>query len=105
MHVYQLLLAVSARSLFDFVQNTTYSAARFCESTAMERESFRADPEGERVPGTEFMKAVGQSHGVHIHSSASDIVLIPQPSDNPHDPLVSLIFLGENTTGQSLTGA
>ena len=37
------------------------------------------------VPGTEIMTDVGSHHFV----KSSDRVLVPQPSDNPHDPLVS----------------
>ena len=37
------------------------------------------------VPGTEIMTDVGSHHFV----KSSDRVLVPQPSDDPHDPLVS----------------
>ncbi|KAI4133719.1 MAG: hypothetical protein LQ338_000048 [Usnochroma carphineum] len=39
------------------------------------------------VPGTEIMADVGNHHFVKS-SAASGRVLVPQPSDNPHDPLV-----------------
>ena len=43
----------------------------------------------EILPGTEIMMDVGTQH--FLKSSAnSDRVLVPQPSDDPHDPLVSL---------------
>ena len=38
------------------------------------------------VPGTEIMTDVGSHHFV----KSSDRVLVPQPSGDPHDPLVSL---------------
>lgn len=37
------------------------------------------------VPGTEIMTDVGSHHFV----KSSDRVLVPQPSEDPHDPLVS----------------
>ena len=40
------------------------------------------------VPGTEIMKDVGSHHFVKS-SAQSGPVLVPQPSDDPHDPLVS----------------
>lgn len=40
------------------------------------------------VPGTEIMADVGSHHFVKS-STTSDRVLVPQPSNNPHDPLVS----------------
>lgn len=43
------------------------------------------------VPGTEIMTDVGSHHFVKS-SATSDRVLVPQPSDNPHDPLVSLVL-------------
>ena len=42
------------------------------------------------VPGTEIMADVGTHHFVKS-SANSDRVLVPQPSDNPHDPLVSIV--------------
>ncbi|KAL8795615.1 MAG: hypothetical protein Q9195_001853 [Heterodermia aff. obscurata] len=42
------------------------------------------------VPGTEVMTDVGSHHFVKS-SAASDRVLVPQPSDDPHDPLVRLL--------------
>ena len=42
------------------------------------------------VPGTEIMLDVGIHHFVKS-SANSDRVLVPQPSDDPHDPLVSLV--------------
>jgi predicted RNA binding protein YcfA (HicA-like mRNA interferase family) len=38
-------------------------------------------------PGTEIMADVGSHHFVKS-SSTSDRVLVPQPSQDPHDPLV-----------------
>ncbi|KAG9712770.1 hypothetical protein KCU73_g16744, partial [Aureobasidium melanogenum] len=37
----------------------------------------------ELLPGTEIMADVGSHHFVKGHSG----VLVPQPSDDPHDPL------------------
>ena len=41
------------------------------------------------VPGTEVMRDVGSHHFVKS-SAESGNVLVPQPSDDPHDPLVGL---------------
>jgi hypothetical protein len=40
-------------------------------------------------PGTEIMADVGSHHFVKS-SSKSDRVLVPQPSQDPHDPLVRI---------------
>ena len=40
----------------------------------------------EILPGTEIMKDVGTKHFVHSATNR-DRVLVPQPSDDPHDPL------------------
>jgi hypothetical protein len=42
-------------------------------------------------PGTEIMADVGSHHFVKS-SAKSDRVLVPQPSQDPHDPLVSFPF-------------
>ena len=42
------------------------------------------------VPGTEIMADVGSHHFV----KASNRVLVPQPSNDPHDPLVSSVYPG-----------
>ena len=41
------------------------------------------------LPGTEIMMDVGEHHFVKS-SASSDRVLVPQPSDSKHDPLVSI---------------
>jgi hypothetical protein len=41
------------------------------------------------IPGTEVMTDVGSHHFVKSAGS-SDQVLVPQPSDDPHDPLVCI---------------
>ncbi len=41
------------------------------------------------MQGTEVMVDVGTHHFVKS-SAKSDQVLVPQPSDDPHDPLVSV---------------
>ncbi|KAH8884984.1 serine/threonine kinase 16 [Thozetella sp. PMI_491] len=41
----------------------------------------------ELVPGTEVMADLGDAHLVHAQSSLDSVVLIPQPTDDPHDPL------------------
>ena len=48
----------------------------------------RIDDElGEKIyPGTEVMADVGSHH--FVKSGKSDRVLVPQPSQDPHDPLV-----------------
>lgn len=43
----------------------------------------------EMVPGTKVMTDVQGSHFVHAHNSASSTVLVPQPTEDIHDPLVS----------------
>lgn len=43
----------------------------------------------ELVPGTEVMQDIGSHHFVKS-SGKSDRVLVPQPSQDPHDPLVCL---------------
>lgn len=52
----------------------------------------------EILPGTEVMADIGGAHFIHAHNSAHSTVLVPQPTDDPHDPLVSilrgLLFLG-----------
>lgn len=47
----------------------------------------------EIYPGTEIMADVGSHHFVKA-SSRSDRVLVPQPSQSPHDPLVSGVSVG-----------
>lgn len=46
----------------------------------------------EIYPGTEIMTDVGSHHFVKGGNSG---VLVPQPSDDPHDPLVSTHALHE----------
>ena len=46
-------------------------------------------PSIQTVPGTEVMVDAG-SH--HLIKSAADRVLIPQPSSDPHDPLVRALI-------------
>ncbi|MCJ1320357.1 hypothetical protein MMC15_005695 [Xylographa vitiligo] len=43
------------------------------------------------LPGTEIMMDIGEHHFVKS-SASSDRVLVPQPSDSKHDPLVSILF-------------
>ena len=43
------------------------------------------------LPGTEIMMDVGEHHFVKS-SASSDRVLVPQPSDSKHDPLVSTLL-------------
>ena len=45
----------------------------------------------EIIPGTEVMRDVGSHHFVKS-SGKSDRVLVPQPSEDPHDPLVGCVF-------------
>ena len=46
----------------------------------------------EILPGTEIMTDVAGTHFVHAHNSTDSAVLIPQPSNNSNDPLVSYFF-------------
>lgn len=43
----------------------------------------------EMVPGTKIMTDVQGSRFIHAHNSASSTVLVPQPTEDIHDPLVS----------------
>ena len=43
----------------------------------------------EMLPGTEIMADIEGAHFVHAQNSANSAVLVPQPSEDPHDPLVS----------------
>ena len=43
----------------------------------------------EMLPGTEIMADIQGAHFVHAQNSANSAVLVPQPSEDPHDPLVS----------------
>ncbi|KAL9111186.1 MAG: hypothetical protein Q9187_007952 [Circinaria calcarea] len=54
------------------------------------------------VPGTEVMTDVGTHHFIKS-SSTSDRVLVPQPSDDPHDPLASRASSQSDTTVEKLT--
>lgn len=47
----------------------------------------------EILPGTEVMADIAGAHFIHAHNSTNSTVLVPQPTDDPHDPLVSQ-FLG-----------
>lgn len=46
----------------------------------------------EIYPGTEIMTDIGTHHFVKMSGGAQD-VLVPQPSDDEHDPLVSSSWL------------
>ena len=46
-------------------------------------------------PGTEIMRDVGTHHFVKAEGQGHS-VLVPQPSDDEHDPLVSTIEILEN---------
>jgi hypothetical protein len=46
-------------------------------------------PEVEIYPGTEIMEDYLGSHLTHSHGDGSGMVLIPQPTHNADDPLVS----------------
>ncbi|VUC22227.1 unnamed protein product [Clonostachys rosea] len=41
----------------------------------------------EMIPGTEIMADIEEKHLAHAHHSTSAAVLIPQPTNDPHDPL------------------
>lgn len=55
-----------------------------------ESEEVQRVPEYEIVPGTIFIVDVAQKHTKLLHAGgdSSKIVLVPQPSDDPNDPLV-----------------
>jgi predicted RNA binding protein YcfA (HicA-like mRNA interferase family) len=48
----------------------------------------------ELLPGTEIMTDVGSHH--FLKAGNSNKVLVPQPSNDEHDPLVSLQFFQLN---------
>jgi hypothetical protein len=43
----------------------------------------------EILPGTEVMADIAGAHFVHASNAPSNVVLVPQPSNDPSDPLVS----------------
>jgi len=47
------------------------------------------------LPGTEIMADIDGVHFVHAQNSASSAVLVPQPSEDPHDPLVRSLPLSQ----------
>lgn len=47
--------------------------------------------DNEVLPGTEIMTDVAGAHFVHAHDSTDSAVLVPQPSNDSNDPLVSLL--------------
>ena len=55
----------------------------------LERPGAMADTGVEVLPGTEIMRDVAGVHFVHAHGSPDSAVLVPQPSNNLNDPLVS----------------
>ena len=44
----------------------------------------------EMLPGTEIMADQQDVHLVHAHNKANSVALVPQPSQDPADPLVRL---------------
>jgi hypothetical protein len=50
--------------------------------------------ETELIPGTEIMVDHDDVNFVHAHNSSSSTVLIPQPTNDRHDPLVSWSSFG-----------
>ena len=54
------------------------------------------------VPGTEVMTDIGGAHFQHAADNPDAVVLIPQPSDDPHDPLVSIPRLVSSFQQRSL---
>jgi hypothetical protein len=45
----------------------------------------------ELLPGTKVMADIGGAHFVHAQNASSSVVLVPQPSNSPHDPLVGSV--------------
>ena len=50
----------------------------------------------ELVPGTEIMMDHDDINFVHAHNSSSSAVLVPQPTNDRHDPLVSQVRVSES---------
>ena len=50
-----------------------------------------AEQDVELVPGTEVMTELSGMHLVHAHGSPGSVVLVPQPTSDPHDPLVCYV--------------
>lgn len=48
------------------------------------------------LPGTEIMKGAGKVYPAHAHDNSDSQVLVPRPSNDLHDPLVSLAICDEN---------
>lgn len=48
------------------------------------------EAEVDLVPGTEVMTEIGGARFYHNEDNPDSVVLIPQPTDDPHDPLVSI---------------
>jgi len=42
----------------------------------------------EMLPGTEVMADIAGLHQVHANNESISVVLVPQPSEQLHDPLV-----------------
>jgi hypothetical protein len=56
--------------------------------TAHHEEGATEGEQIEMIPGTEVMTDVEEKHLAHAHNTASSAILIPQPTNDPHDPLV-----------------
>ena len=54
----------------------------------------------EVLPGTEIMADVAGSHFVHAYNTSDSTVLIPQPTSDPQDPLVSIQYYQNIYPGQ-----
>ncbi|CAG9942530.1 unnamed protein product [Clonostachys rosea f. rosea IK726] len=55
--------------------------------TAHHEEGATEGEQIEMIPGTEVMTDVEEKHLAHAHNTASSAILIPQPTNDPHDPL------------------
>jgi hypothetical protein len=58
----------------------------------------------ELLPGTKVMADVGGAHFLHAQNAASSVVLVPQPSNSPHDPLVSVLRLSSLMLALTMNG-
>lgn len=68
-----------------FGVNLRVAVRKSCSFCAV---TMRQENSPELVPGTEIMTDLSGTHFVHAHASHESVVLIPQPTNDPHDPLV-----------------
>jgi hypothetical protein len=58
------------------------------EVNAKVAQQLEAERQIELLPGTEIMTELSGTHFVHAHNAPNSTVLVPQPTQLAHDPLV-----------------